>query len=253
MTTPANHNAEHGHEDEGPKADHLAHHFDTPKQQFQAGKLGMWLFMLTEILLFGGLFCVYAVYRANHPEFFFYAERFLDKTLGALNTCVLITSSLTMAWAVRCAQCNHKRGLMVCLALTLALAFGFLGVKCIEYKHKWEDGLLWASSYEPNPAIFEGVGVTEHPNVQIPLDLEFFDNKGKKMTPGNFFSIYFMMTGLHGFHVIGGMIAITWLLIRASRGTFSSRYFGPVDYVGLYWHLVDMIWIYLFPLLYLIH
>ncbi len=248
MTNPGSYNAEQGREDEGSEADHLAHHFDTPKQQFQAGKLGMWLFMLTEILLFGGLFCAYAVYRANHPEIFFYAERFLDKTLGALNTCVLITSSLTMAWAVRCAQRNHKRGLMVCLALTLALAFGFLGVKYVEYKHKWEDGLLWAGSYEPNPH-----AVLEAQSHQQSAGLPTGPEPQERKNAGVFFSIYFLMTGLHGIHVIGGMIAISWLLIRASKGTFSSRFFGPVDYVGLYWHLVDMIWIYLFPLLYLIH
>jgi cytochrome c oxidase subunit 3 len=251
MTNPGSYNAEYGrqgHEDEGSKADHLAHHFDTPKQQFQAGKLGMWLFMLTEILLFGGLFCAYAVYRANHPEIFFYAERFLDKTLGALNTCVLITSSLTMAWAVRCAQRNHKRGLIVCLALTLALAFGFLGVKCVEYKHKWEDGLRWASLYDPNPQ-----AVLDAQSHRQSAGLSTGPEPQERKNAGIFFSIYFLMTGLHGIHVIGGMIVISWLLIRASKGTFSSRYFGPVDYVGLYWHLVDMIWIYLFPLLYLIH
>ncbi len=229
---------------------HLAHHFDTPRQQFQAGKLGMWIFLLTEILLFGGLFCVYAVYRANHPAIFSYihAERFLNTTLGAVNTCILITSSLTMAWGVRCAQRGQQRGLVVCLALTLMFAFGFLGVKYVEYKHKWEGGLLWASRYEPiEHAAEEAEG--HKPNAEHPGDAE----QQERENAGVFFSIYFMMTGLHAIHVLGGMGAITWLLVRACNGTFGSRYFAPVDYVGLYWHLVDMIWIYLFPLLYLIH
>jgi cytochrome c oxidase subunit 3 len=226
--------------DAGHDADHLAHHFDSPEQQYGAGKLGMWIFLLTEILLFGGLFCVYAVYRANHPEIFSYAHQFLDKTLGALNTAVLITSSLTMAWAVRCAQLSQKRGLILCLALTLACACGFLGVKYVEYQHKWHDGLLWASKYDPQ----------EHTPSE---ELSHETQQQAKEHVGVFFSIYFLMTGLHAIHVLIGMALITWLLVLAARGRFSSRYFGPVDYVGLYWHLVDMIWIFLFPLLYLIH
>ena len=223
----------------------LAHHFDTPRQQFDSGKLGMWIFLVTEILFFGGLFCVYAVHRANHPEIFVYAHQFLNKYLGALNTCVLIFSSLTMAWGVRCAQLGQRRGLVVCMALTLACASIFLGVKYVEYKHKWEDGLLWGEQFSP----------TDHATVAS-REIAEHGETAHDTRPNNvhiFFGIYFAMTGLHAIHVILGMIAITWILVRGAKGHFNSQYFGPVDYVGLYWHLVDLIWIFLFPLLYLIH
>lgn len=226
----------------------LAHHFATPGQQFAAGKLGMWIFLLTEVLLFGGLFCAYAVFRANRPEIFIYAHQFLDKTLGAINTGVLIASSFTMAWAVRAAQFGWRRGLIGLLALTLLGGCGFLGIKYVEYKHKWESGLLWASQYNP----------TEHQQEiekarRAHGDVAAATRANEPRNVGIFFSIYFLMTGLHGLHVVAGMGAITWVLLRAAKGHFSSQYFFPVDYVGLYWHLVDMIWIFLFPLLYLIH
>ena len=134
---------EHGHPSQ------LQHHFDTPVQQYDSGKLGMWLFLATEILLFGGLFVAYAVYRASHPEVFAYAHTFLDTNLGAINTVILLCSSLTMAWAVRAAQLNQQRLLVLLLCLTLLGAGGFLGIKYVEYKAKWEHGLLWARSYDP--------------------------------------------------------------------------------------------------------
>lgn len=223
----------------------LAHHFETPRQQFDAGKLGMWVFLLTEVLFFGGLFCFYAVYRANHPEIFLYAHQFLDKNLGALNTIVLIFSSLTAAWSVRCAQLNQRRGLVLCLVLTLLCAFIFLGVKYVEYKHKWEDGLRWARLYAPVASAAEG-------HHQPPAGHQSVD-QGAPRHAGIFFSVYFSMTGLHAIHILGGIGLFIWLLVRAVRGDFHSLYFGPVDYAALYWHLVDLIWIYLFPLLYLIH
>jgi cytochrome c oxidase subunit 3 len=235
----------------------LAHHYETSKQQFDAGRLGMWIFLVTEILFFGGLFCAYAVYRGNHPEIFYAGHKYLDVSLGAINTAVLLISSLTMAWAVRSAQLDHRRALMVLLAATLVCAATFLGIKYAEYKHKWQDGLLWARKYAPTARVAEEEEQAETPHDR--QDVAAADN----LTPqqketlarriGVFFSIYFAMTGLHGLHVIAGMGAIGWLLVRSYKGHFGSQYFGPVDYVGLYWHLVDMIWIYLFPLLYLIH
>ncbi len=220
----------------------LAHHFKSHAQQYDSGKLGMWIFLMTEVLFFGGLFCAYAVFRANRPEIFTYAHQFLDKNLGALNTAVLIFSSLTMAWGVRCAQRDQRRGLIVCLVLTLLCAGTFLGVKYVEYQAKWEHGLLWAAKYHPTEEGHEETspGQEGEPPAESPRNV------------GVFFSIYFCMTGLHALHVIGGMIAITWLLVRTCKGHFGSHYFGPVDFVGLYWHVVDMVWIYLFPLLYLI-
>jgi cytochrome c oxidase subunit III len=225
----------------------LADHFETPQQQYASGKLGMWIFLLTEILLFGVLFCAYAVYRANHPEIFVYADQFLDKNLGATNTAVLILSSLTMAWGVRCAQLGQQRGLVLCLLLTLVCACGFLSIKYVEYKAKWEDGLLWASRYKPTE---EAAQVLER-HLRTPAQAAA-DLANQPRNVGVFFSIYFLMTGLHAIHVLAGMGAIAWILSRALRGHFNSRHFGPVDFVGLYWHLVDMIWIFLFPLLYLI-
>lgn len=227
---------------------HLQHHFSTPSQQAEAGKLGMWLFLATEILLFSGLFCAYAVYRANHPEVFVYAHRFLDSTLGGVNTLVLIFSSFTMAWAVRAAQIGAQKALQVLLAVTLACGFVFLGIKYVEYHHKWKEGLLWGKRYAPSAQAHDAAR-------RVPAAAAE-DAHGAPVEPRNvhiFFGIYFAMTGLHGLHVIAGMAVLGWLLLRARRGAFGPRYFTPVDLGGLYWHLVDLIWIYLFPLLYLIH
>ena len=221
----------------GEHAPHLKHHFDTAEQQFDAGKLGIWLFLATEILLFGGLFCAYAIYRANHPEIFVYAHRYLDKLLGATNTVVLLCSSLTMAWAVRAAQLGQRRLLIALLSLTLLGGAGFMSIKYVEYKAKWEHGLLPGTHFAPQEHA-EGEAAAAH---------------GKR--PDNtqiFFGIYFLMTGLHGIHVLAGMGAIAWILVRSVKGHFGPEYFTPVDFVGLYWHLVDLIWIFLFPLLYLI-
>ena len=222
---------------------HLQHHFDTPEQQFDAGKLGIWLFLATEILLFGGLFCAYAIYRANHPEIFLYAHQFLDKVLGGTNTVILLCSSLTMAWAVRASQLGQRKLLIVLLSLTLLGGFGFMGIKYVEYKAKWEHGLLPGTHFAPHE---ESTGGPGHGPGETP-------EHGKR--PSNvqiFFGIYFLMTGLHGIHVLAGMGAITWILVRSVKGHFGPEYFTPVDFVGLYWHLVDLIWIFLFPLLYLI-
>lgn len=223
---------------------HVAHHFESADQQVQASKLGMWIFLATEILFFGGLFCAYAVYRANHPEVFIFAHRFLDKILGGVNTLILICSSFTMAWAVREAQLGRRKRVLALLLATLMFAGGFLGVKYVEYRAKWEHGLLWAKAYHPDPHVLEGAAGAH-------------GEGGHERTPPEnaqlFFSIYFVMTGLHGIHVLAGMIVIGWLALRAARGEFGDGYATPVDMVGLYWHLVDLIWIYLFPLLYLIH
>jgi len=264
-------------------ASHLAHHFANITDQREAGKLGMWIFLATEILLFGGLFCAYAVYRANHPEIFVYAHRFLDTTLGAINTVILICSSLTVAWAVRCAQTGQRRALVTLLALTIVLAFGFLGIKAVEYEHKWKEGLLWGRHYRtqsehgavasatavsspPAAAVSPGVpsGTDERSTIALapagPAGLvkpkaEPHPPHELVVEPKNvqtFFAVYFLMTGLHGVHVIAGMALLGWMLVRARRGEFGPHYFTPVDLAGLYWHLVDLIWIYLFPLLYLI-
>jgi cytochrome c oxidase subunit 3 len=361
LTLPA---PEAGHEHH----DHpewLAHHFEDAEQQFDAGKLGMWLFLVTEVLFFSGMFCAYALYRSQHPEIFVFASAYLNKFLGAINTGVLLFSSLTMAWAVRSAQLSQHRTTVGMLAATLSCAAIFLGVKAVEYTHKWNEGLLPAMMYTSQmeghsnhslfwlgvlcvPAgvvlffatiwycttwvardrfqreisgpilvaalcFFGGVGlgyILTEPSVETDKESHAAEVALAKMAPvgdveeniashhsktesaaadpvsltgmydsqafptqvrtnpqeqevpyadvnqkgkaGLFFSIYYAMTGVHAFHILGGMVVLTWLIVKAARKEFHSQYFGPVDNVGLYWHLVDFIWIYLFPLLYLI-
>ncbi len=369
----------------------LAHHFDSPRQQYEAAKLGMWMFLATEVLLFGGLFCAYAVFRSNHAELFAYGSRFLDTTWGAINTVVLILSSVTMAIAVWCAQCGRRRELVIFLGLTLMFAADFLGIKYIEYSHKFHDNLVWGLTFyedphsgaarpptpeltavalepgdadtgrklylrsclachgasgeglpglgkplqsssfvaglddtalvrfikkgrpkddplnttglvmlpkggnpslknqdlmhivafvrrlqETRPAESSGPLVIPRSDIAAPpagppglalLDDDFKpisdapaetgpgDHRYDVDRPANahvFFGMYFLMTGLHGLHVIAGMFVIAWLLVRSMKGHFSPEYFTPVDLGGLYWHIVDLIWIFLFPLLYLI-
>ena len=416
MTSDHSHDGEHEHHR------FQAHHFDTGEQQFQAGKLGMWLFLATEILFFSGMFCAYAVYRAHHPEIFENASRYLDTWLGATNTLILLASSLTVAWAVRCAQLNQKAGIVYNLVFTLVCAGIFMGVKVVEYALKFKEGLLWRSAYSFDPdaghpdlaevhaglqnfgliALASGVALvvlgyllggdsaarrwtfwalgatvlgagagslggnawtlhkeaqthaahahdedhahgaehdsqaverpaaeqTEGADIPAPLgepvesegetdespsaaepaegldevlvdpvpDAELADEddpadlddqaapekvalppltgqgeaedveppaispleqpvpfRGEgKYFPGMFFSIYYAMTGVHAIHILAGIGVIVWIVARAAAGHFEPEYYGPVEYVGLYWHLVDLIWIYLFPLLYLI-
>jgi len=205
----------------------LQGHFATFEQQFDAAKIGMWLFLATEILMFGGLFVGFALQQAAHPQAFVEAHHHLDKRLGALNTVVLLLSSFTMVMAVWSAQNARRKAMTNYLIVTFLCAATFMVVKFFEYEHKFHDGTLPGSFYR-----IQHVGET--PNQFI------------------FFSFYFMMTGLHGIHVLVGMALILWLIIKGRDGRFDGTYYTPVDLIGLYWHLVDMIWIYLFPLLYLI-
>jgi cytochrome c oxidase subunit 3 len=210
----------------GPSSRFFQHHFSDPSVQRESSKLGIWLFLLTEVLFFGGFFCFYAVYRAWNPEMFHAANKQLDWQLGALNTAVLIISSLTMALAIRCMQTGNKKWTLINLAATFSLAGAFLVVKYFEYSHKIHEGLLPGKYYS-----FEGIEGTN---------------------PHIFFGVYFGMTGLHGIHVIAGMIAIAWMFYRTKKDHFSADYYNPIEATGLYWHLVDLIWIFLFPLLYLV-
>lgn len=205
---------------------YLAHHFSEVEQQQESAKLGMWIFLLTEVLLFGGLFCFYAIYRAWNPDMFYNAHKFLNVELGALNTVVLISSSVTMALAIRSMQLNDRKKTIWFLIITLACAAVFLVVKYFEYSHKFHLGQLPGKYYT-----FTGV---------------------QGSNPHIFFSVYFTMTGLHGIHVLAGMVAISWVLYRTVKNNFSAQYYTPIEMTGLYWHLVDLIWIFLFPLLYLI-
>jgi cytochrome c oxidase subunit 3 len=205
---------------------HLQHHFVDSEQQMESARLGMWVFLLTEVLLFGGLFCFYAIYRAWYPDMFINAHHHLNVVMGATNTVVLITSSVTMALAIRSMQLGLKKQTLYNLVITLVLAGVFLVIKYFEYEHKIHLGQLPGKFYT-----FDGIEGTN---------------------PHVFFSVYFLMTGLHGLHVIGGMGIIGWMIYRTRRNQFSPEYYTPLELTGLYWHLVDLIWIFLFPLLYLI-
>jgi len=207
-------------------APYVAHHFDDADQQREASALGMWVFLVTEIMFFGALFTAYVVYRSAFPEAFHAASKELDIALGSLNTVVLITSSLTMALAVHAAQVSRRGMLVVCLLLTIALGTTFLGVKAYEYWHKWHEHLV------PGPTfVFHGADPN---NAQL------------------FFSLYFAMTGLHALHMIVGIGLLSVLTVRATQGMFNRFYYTPVELSGLYWHFVDLVWIFLFPLLYLL-
>lgn len=347
------------HADEHEHHRFQAHHFETTEQQFQAGKLGMWLFLATEVLFFSGMFCAYAVFRASHPEVFEKAAEFLNPTLGAANTLVLLASSLSVAWAVRCAQLGKQGGLLSNLIFTMVCAGIFMGVKAVEYSLKWKEGLLWRGNFTwtegshpdltsthemlfsfgltlagigaalivaglifgatsvgtrwaffalgatvlgaaggclignvytaweqhdleahgEHSEIFEDAhalgleGVAEEevhdeeaesedvvegqtdadaPAATVAQEMAAeYGGEGPKF-PGVFFSIYYAMTGVHAIHILAGIGVFVWIVSRAARGHFEPSYYGPVEYTGLYWHLVDLIWIYLFPLLYLI-
>jgi cytochrome c oxidase subunit 3 len=252
----------------GEVSPHLAPHFDTLKQQYDSAKLGMWIFLVTEILFFSGLFCAYAVFRANRPEVFVDGHHFLDTPLGALNTVILIFSSLTMALAVRSAQRGKGPALIGLLAVTAACGLAFLGVKAFEYKSKWDHRLVpgqerieyWLDrDTSSRPSVIprkefdpQRQYVREHLAHAGSLKLSEKELDKRIDNLRSFVGIYFALTGLHALHVIAGIGVILWLLLGAVRGRFGSQYFTPVDLGGLYWHLVDLIWIYLFPLLYLI-
>lgn len=367
----------HGHDDhKHAHPPYLAHHFDTPAQQFENGKLGMWIFLGTEVLMFGGLFALYALYRANHTDIYVYAHKMLNPTLGAINTAILLASSWTMVMGVRAATLGQKKALVAWLVLTFMGGVGFFCVKSKEYGAKFDHGLYPGRSNlyypldsttaevrikdETSGKVFEGslspandkywvdafggdkngrhraqlaaiahvehemnlVGHGEHhaahglepkaeaaeaPEAAAPAPVtgapEGFGSKAQQHvvtqpqgthaaqvadgadkapsiaqqlgTPDIrtrhhelayselpfeeqkrvhiFFQIYYVMTGLHGLHVAIGMAILLWLIIKAAKGHFSAEYNAPVDIGGLYWHLVDLIWIFLFPLLYLIH
>lgn len=218
-----------------PGEHHHAHHFNSAEHEYDAAKFGTWTFLVTEILMFGGLFVGYVIFHSKFPAMFHAGSTFLDWKLGALNTVVLLLSSLTMALSIYYAQHNDKAKTLIMLYTTVACGAIFMIVKYFEYTHKIHMGLLPGTLFHPH-------GLTAEQTALI----EPFSNLGM------YFSFYFCMTGLHGSHVLAGMGLIIWCIIRTHRGEFSSKYWTPLECVGLFWHLVDLIWIYLFPLLYLI-
>ena len=205
----------------------LQHHFESHAQQRESATLGMWMFLVTEIMFFGGVFIAYTVYRLNFPEAARLGSHELSVPLGAFNTAVLIGSSLTMAMAVRAAQLGRRKPLVGWLLGTMALGLTFLGVKVVEYHEKFVHHLVPGSGFE-------------FPDVANPNLVEAF------------YSFYFAMTGLHALHMVVGIGVMTWLLFPAWRGVFDEEYHNPVECTGLYWHFVDIVWIFLFPLLYLL-
>lgn len=191
-----------------------AHHGESAEQGLQTAKLGIWTFLATEVLLFGGLFTAYTVFRINDPALFHREYLHLNRLFGTVNTVVLICSSLTVALGIAAIRRGKEGMLEVCLALTLLLAAAFLGIKYAEYTEHFAHG--------------------QYPKTN------------------NFFSLYYMMTGLHAIHVLAGMAALATMLVKTAKGSFSAEYHTPVEITGLYWHFVDLVWIYLFPMLYLI-
>ncbi|HWI67361.1 MAG TPA: cytochrome c oxidase subunit 3 family protein [Nitrospiraceae bacterium] len=204
----------------------LQHHFTTMEQQTDASVMGMWVFLVTEIMFFGGMFVGYMIYRYMYYGPWLEGSQHMDFWWGTINTAVLLCSSLTMALGVRASQLGQRRMLVTFLLITILLGLGFLGIKSIEYHGHWVDGQFPGANFRfsgPNPA-------------QVEL----------------FFSFYWAMTGFHALHVLIGIGLVTYVVYRSWKGAYGPDYHNPVENVGLYWHFVDVVWIYLYPLLYLI-
>jgi len=213
----------------------LHHQFVDPEQQRNAASLGMWVFLGTEVMFFGGMFCAYLIYRYWYYPEFAAGSRSLDIWLGTTNTIVLICSSLTVVLGVRAAQMGKRRLLVLLLLLTLVLGLGFLGIKGIEWYDKFVEHHVPGVSFSAEDLI------RDYPQIHIdPAPTQIY------------FSLYFAMTGLHALHMIVGVGIFSYLTYYAWKGRYTPEYHTPVEIGGLYWHFVDIIWIYLFPLLYLI-
>ena len=220
------------------------HHFETEEQQREAGTFGMWLFLLTELMFFGGMFFAYLLYRNWYYPAFAAASNQLSVPLGAANTAVLITSGFFMAVAVWASEVRRKGLLVLMLILTTFFGLIFLGIKTDEYHEKWEKHHIPGANFDisefANPRAH---GITnEEP---LPVDMA--------QRTQVFFSLYFAMTGMHAVHMIIGIGLLFWLIVRAQRGDFTSGYVAPIENFALYWHFVDIVWLFLFPLLYLIN
>src|SRR5438876_1497881 len=224
----------------------LQHHFENMEQQREAGTLGMWVFLVTEIMFFGGMFLAYTLYRYKYPEAFAAASNHLDIKLGVTNTVVLIVSSFTMAMAVFSTQVGKQHNSIIFLILTIVLGLTFLGIKAVEYHDKYRDNLIPGQLIPGrpfNPEVAKPGDPDPH-KLHVPLGVPI----------GNvqmFYWIYFAMTGMHALHMIIGVGILSVITILAVRGRFSPEYHAPVEISGLYWHFVDIVWIFLFPLLYL--
>ncbi|HTR34635.1 MAG TPA: cytochrome c oxidase subunit 3 family protein [Bryobacteraceae bacterium] len=215
---------------------HLRHHFDDMAQQFDSATLGMWVFLLTEIMFFGGMFGAYTVYRSMYPEAFASTSLHMNPAFGAANTAVLIVSSLFMALAVRSARLGNQKLLQLFLVITMIFGIAFLVIKGFEYHEHWVDNKVPLISGH-----WDYSNDAEHPHqAQYAQQAQIL------------FCFYFFMTGFHAVHMLVGVGIMITILMMARKGTFSAQYFTPVEISGLYWHFVDIVWIFLFPLLYLI-
>ena len=218
------------------------------EQQREAGALGMWVFLVTELMFFGGMFLAYTLYRTKFPADFASASNHLDLTLGAVNTIVLILSSFTMALAVYSSQVGKQRNQIVCLILTIVLGLTFLGIKAVEYHDKYEDHLIPGQLIPGRPYSPE---VQEHGTPDDKHKLHLLPGATVKHVE-MFYWIYFAMTGMHALHMIIGVGILSVILFFSWRGRYGPEYHNPVEISGLYWHFVDIVWIFLFPLLYLL-
>jgi cytochrome c oxidase subunit III len=226
VTTPPSHGAP-GHDSHGDQPSGFAHQFEDIGQQLDSTTFGMWVFLAQEIMFFGGLFCGYSIYRAQMPLGFENASNHLNVYWGAANTVVLILSSLTMALGVRSAMLGDNKSLVKWLVGTLVLGSVFLGVKVIEYTDKFTHHLVPGYNFQwPDAATTHGAEM--------------------------FYVFYFTMTGMHALHMVIGAGLLLYFIHKARQGTYHPQYFGPIENMGLYWHFVDIVWIFLFPLLYLL-
>lgn len=278
--TPA-HAAAHTDAHAQPHGRELMHHFETVRQQKEAATLGMWAFLVTEVMLFGGIFMAYIVYRWAFPEVWAESAKNLNTPLGTLNTVVLLVSSLTVALAVHAAEQGKRRTLLAMLGITLLLGFSFLGIKGYEYSEKFAhcngfaNPLAWATGGEalgeteclvpgrgfvfPQEEAGEGAAAeAAAAPTEGAVQAEASDHaqgvvvSGQKTPFQLFFFLYFVATGLHAVHMIIGLTIVSILTFLSWRGTFTPAYFTPVEIGGLYWHLIDIIWVFLFPLFYLV-
>jgi cytochrome c oxidase subunit 3 len=220
MTTPTHESSDHPH--------YLAHHFKSMDQQTSSGKLGMWVFMAQELLFFSGLFCAYGYVRFMYPDMVAEAQKFMDWRLGGLNSIILLISSLTMSLCVRNARLNNRIGSIKFLLVTMLCGVAFLAIKGMEWTSHFHEGLYTGKYYHPEA----GVIITSN-------------------TAHVFFGLYYVITGMHGLHIVVGLGLMTWLLIRSYRGEFNSENYVSLENTSLFWHLVDIVWIFLYPLLYL--
>lgn len=245
----------------------LQHHFDTPGQQKEAATLGMWAFLATEIMLFGGIFMAYTVFRWAYPEIWATAATHLNTPLAAINTVVLLVSSLTVALSVHAAEVGNKRQLITLLVVTIVLGFTFLGIKFTEYGEKfahcagYANPVAWMTGGErlqeaeclvPGTGFLFPAEAAAAEGGAPAAEAAAAHQPGMKSPHQLFFFLYFCATGLHAIHMIVGITVMTVITILAARNKFSPEYYTPVEIGGLYWHLIDIIWVFLFPLFYLV-